>query len=205
MLEWKTIIASIVGATTISGAIIFLAKKMFEKGIETKFKEIENRQRLILEEASRRRGKLFDDQYDFLKKVLTVIYRTRNELREMLEKFNLIFKQYKHKTKNSSPNISFNKTGIEDILNNYILLDDLLKENRAIAPAHLFDLLHQLRNSIHHFHQSVAVLNSQSGPSTEEIDTWSNKILSFKKDFQDIDNMYIEITKSIHAWIGVEK
>ena len=159
MINCQTILTSTILSGTLISVILFAFKKTFEKGIETKFKEIENRQRLKLKEDKRREGKIFDDQGDLLKTILALPYRVRNGAKEIMNllsetdyKFQYI-KEFLH---------------IQD--GYHKSLENLLFENKAFIPDSLFGELHDLKHCINRFNSNLHLISNKKITAVEKID-----------------------------------
>lgn len=191
MIDWQTILTSVLLSSTIVSGFLFLFKKTFEKGIETKFKEIENRQRLNLEENKRRQGKVFDDQYELGKSILGLTYRVRNVYREIIDELN-----------ESDYNLLFIKDRFVSQNEYYKSLEILLLDNRAILPKVLFKELHDLKHCISYFSSSLHFLIS--GELSNNKEKVSQLITSCQETYDKIDDHYIVITGIIQSSLGVE-
>jgi hypothetical protein len=191
MINWQTILASVLFSSTIVSAVLFIFKKMLEKGIETKFKEIENRQRLNLEEAKRRQGKIFDDQYDLSKTIVALTYRVRNKAREIMNELN---------NPDFNPQLIGKKIKAQSNYHKY--LDKLLLDNRAILPDLLFNELHPLKNCINSFNSYFYFLANKERLEEE-------RIIEIKNEMQElytkIDEHYLVITGLVQSAIGLDK
>ena len=169
MINWQTILTSTLLSGTLISVILFLFKKSFEKGIETKFKEIENRQRLNLEEDKRREGKLFDDQYDLYKIMLALVYRLRNGARNIITQLN----KTDYKFQYLNPPLK-----IQDCYHKS--LETLLFENKAVLPEKFFGELHDLKHCVNSINSNLHyILNwgNHEVDKTEEVKETNLKIL----------------------------
>lgn len=183
---------SILLSSGIVSLIVFLLKKTLEKGIETKFKEIENKQRLDLEENKRREGKIFDDQYEISKSVIALTYRVRNGSRDIVDELN---------------KADYNLLFIDDqlkIQNDYFrALRDLMLDDRAVLPELLFKELHDLSHAINYFNSKLIRLARQKKSlSTHQIQDIINET---KEKFKQIDQHYLVMTGIVQSSLGVDR
>lgn len=190
-MNWQTILTSVLLSGSFVSLIIFLLKKTLEKGIETKFKEVENKQRLDLEENNRRQSKIFDDQYEICKSVTALTYRVRNGSRDIiteLEKgsYNLLFIEDRLKLQNEY----------------FKALKDLMLDNRAILPELVFKELHDLAHAIDYFNSNIRILARQN-KSLAGLEI--QKIISTTKElYRKIDDQYYAMTGIVQSSLGVQ-
>jgi len=162
--------------------IVFLFKKTIEKGIETRFKEIENKQR---------QSKIFDDQYEIYKSVIALTYRVRNGSRDIVDELD---------------KASYNLLFIEDLLklqNEYFkALRDLMLDNRAILPELVFKELHDLSHAIDYFNRNIMILARQNKDlAIQEIQII---ISSAKEKYKKIDDHYYAMTGIVQSVLGLK-
>src|SRR6266508_4464464 len=84
-MQWDTLITSIGGATVVLGALGYILKHSFERVLDAKLKESEERRKAEMAETARRQAALFDKQFGTLQTILELIYRARNVAREIVE------------------------------------------------------------------------------------------------------------------------
>lgn len=192
MINWQTILTSVLLSSTIVGLIVFLLKKTLEKGIETKFKEVENKQRINLEENKRREGKIFDDQYEICKSVIALTYRVRNGSRDIVDEL----------SKNDY-NLLFIDDRLKIQADYFRALRDLMLDNRAVLPELVFKELHDLSHSIDYFNSNLIRLSRQNkklnSQQVQEI------ITETKAKFQKIDQHYLVMTGIVQSSLGVDR
>jgi len=190
MTNLQTILTSIVLSSSVVGAILFLFKRTIETGIKTKFKEIENKQRLNLEEKKRRQGKLFDDQYEMGKSILALTYRVRNCSRDITDELNKV-----------DYSLQFVNQRFKIQNNYYESLETLLLDNRAILPEVLFNEVHELKHRISSINNRLYILLNEAKPLKEE--EMKNFIDKIKRDYAKIEEHYAVMTAIVQSSLGV--
>ncbi|NNV55032.1 hypothetical protein [Limnovirga soli] len=188
MINWQTILTSTLLSGTLVSVILYLFKKTFEKGVETKFKEIENRQRINLEEDKRRQGKLFDDQYELYKTLLELVYKLRNSARENMYQINKRDFKFQYLKPFLQKQHEYQKS-----------LETLLYQNKAILSESFFGELHDLKRCVNsislNFRLFAKLKNSEEG----EIDEIKSLI---SKDYNKLEQHYLIMTGVIQSAIG---
>ncbi len=191
MLNWQTILTSTLLSGTLISVILFVFKKTFEKGIETKFKEIENRQRLNLEEDKRRQGKIFDDQYDLLKTILALTYRVRNGAREIMNLLNKTDYKFQYTKEFLHIQDGYHKS-----------LETLLFDNKALLPDSLFGELHDLKHCINRFNSNLYLLANKEITAVDKIEAVKVHI---KDDYNKLEQHYLVMTGVVQSTIGLHE
>ncbi|MFI5160826.1 MAG: hypothetical protein ACHQHN_06090 [Sphingobacteriales bacterium] len=178
-----TILYSILSATGISALTAFTIKKTISRTIESRFNEIELKSKLQLEEIVRRQSKIFDDQYDSLKFVCSLIYRIRNSARDTLNEFtNPGSRHFREKQ-------------------NLRLLEDTLQEvmfkDRGVLPESIFTNLHDLLHAISAFSMNMQLLKMNN-----EVEKKEYSLNNARKSFDQIEKHYCDALALYHSMVG---
>ena len=190
MSQWETIITSVISSGLIASASIFVAKKTIEKGIETKFKQIENQHKIDIEENKRREAKLFDDRYELYKIITSLLYRVRNSHRDLAN-------ELESNEINQGVLDSISKTHDEYSK----LLDKLIFDNRVIFPDIFFNEIHDLNKNIAHSNQNLRrLLNNKYNIEEKGIIIKAIQVL-----YKKIENHYNVMLGIMQVEAGVKK
>lgn len=192
MINWQTILTSILCSGTITTLIILFFKKIIERGIDSKFNTLENKERLLFEEDGRRAGKIFDDQYEAYKAVIAIVYRIRNESRHIVGLLN--------ENEFNLEKIKVRKVILEEY---YKVLHRLRYDNRVILGDVFWNEFHSLQNPINFIINFLEIF-IQEGSSTnrEEIEELIKRI---KHHNSDIDEHYLRITEIAQTILQIGK
>lgn len=138
-MGWQAIAISILTSLISSGAIAagvgYILKKSFERAIDYRFEKLLEEHRANIQEDTRRKAMLFDEQYETLKQAVALAYRLRNSTRDLVEMFS---------SDEVSERMALRK--IEEIEQDMHAIRELLYNKRLILPPLLFQLIHDIYN-----------------------------------------------------------
>lgn len=126
-MDFETIAASVLASSVVAASLGYALKTGFENLLE--------RQMERLKEELRREGKLHDDQYLAYTELVEVLYRIRNELRDMA--------QSDRRWQELS-----NGKQIRKLERHHEQLRDALFRRRAILPDHIFGIVHEINTPV---------------------------------------------------------
>lgn len=183
MLDWTTILTSVLGSATIVSAIMYIFKKTFDKTIDYKFTEAESRTKAQVEELKRRQSILFDKMFEVEKNLLSEIYESRNLIKYELIK--LIEEKNFHKADELIIKINIKEK----------IISDILIRERIIIDEIIFAMSHEFKHALFKLKMYVEKQKSNSILDTSELR--EIKVLTSK-----IDSIYEKITITIKKHYG---
>ncbi len=179
----------------ITAAIVYVMQKGFDRALEIRVGKILEVHKQAIQEQTRRKAALYDEQADYLKKAINVTYRIRNQVRRVTTA-----------CKEHDPASLDSLKQDRDILKH---LDDelqtLMYEARAVLPHFLFQQVHSLSRVLGGVSTSIEnyITEVSKPPPREEVHTQFVAYLSER--YEATEKLYIEMTESIHSYLRVEE
>lgn len=185
-MDWQTIFASITASSAITAAIAYTLKKSFDHTLDLRFEKLKDQNKALINEEIRRRGFLYDKQFDALKKSLSLAYRLRNTIREAIT----------HVESRDRKQISRHCTELSSLIEE---IRKNMSDERVTLPDFLFREIHWLKNLTVDVYQQLKALSvRQSSRKREELA--SEKI---KYSYAEVDNAYCSLAHEIQEYLGV--
>lgn len=186
-MDWQTIVTSITGSSMITAGICYVLKKSFDRTLDIKFEQIKEQNKAVVLEEMRRRASLYDKQYETLKSSLSLVYRLRNVVRELLS--SLKAGDTREVTSLSKKLDSFQ-----------VSLEQTLFADRAILAPFFFDSLHALRGEIVNARDLIHQMEKRRHEKQALI---GDKLRPLEITYEHIDKIYLYLTTEIQAYLGV--
>ena len=82
-MDLQTLTTALLGSGVGAGAVVFLAKRLFERSFDAKIKLIEEKALQSIREQSRRQAAIYDEQFQALRTAMSLVYRARNSARDL--------------------------------------------------------------------------------------------------------------------------
>jgi hypothetical protein len=173
-MDWKLILGSATTTGILLAIAAYVMKHTFEKILDTRLKEIEERHKASIAENIRRSGMVFDQQLTALKQAVELIYATRNMARAAAQG------ELSHKGLDRAH---------DALLSNYRRVEQLLFSERAILPATIFRELHALK------HLSFQLCSVLERPDKYDLDPVTL--------YARIDKSFNEILRNVQSHFNV--
>lgn len=182
-------------SATVASAIAYALKKSFDRTIDLAFERLKEANKMQIQEASRRGAFVYDRQFETLKTVLSLTYRLRNVMREVL-----------------SLNDTNDPKKVRELINRFEGycdgLTELLYEERAILPEKQLVSLHDFKSAIHSLHSFRDMIQEvQEMDSSDSVD--ENEVRKFKSFAQEqydrADRLFEKLDKAVHNKLGIEE
>lgn len=200
-MDWNNIAINIFSTTAIVSALGFVLKKSFEKLLDNRLKQAQEEHKAELAESQRRQAEIFNKRFDALKIAVSLVYRARNAARELSENASIIDDQ-------RNPRHNRGRDRFKSIRAYHDAIEELLFEERSIMPAAAFKMLHDQKQSIHHFmsSQERASRIRRKGIKSKEEDAVFNRMAhkDIKEAFESLDKGYQEFVRVSQESMGLE-
>lgn len=181
-MDIQQLLVSLGAPAVVTGVIAYLLKNSIEKVIDSRFKLLEERNKLFLAENTKKQAELHDKRTDLYRTLLTLIYRARNATKEALDL--------------PAPLTPDETRKVTSKLRVYhSALTELLYEERAFLPDDFFGLAHDLKAAVSEFISRLEYRARRANPS--DIETQQH----FEVRFRFIDKLYQALVDRVHHHI----
>lgn len=194
-MDWQviltTVVTSLLSSSVIAAGIIYVVKKSFDRAIDYRFEKLLEESRLHVQELTRRRATIYDKQMDVLQEILSLTYRLRNATRYFSQQLESNTSESDNQVHEAARKFTAYQSA----------LSELLYDERAFLPPHLFSLVHSLNKKAGLLRVRVeALLKKRRSGSKDE---WQELYTVASHSFQDIDDLYETLVSTIQEEIGL--
>ena len=185
-MQWDVVLGAIGGVGAIIIAVTLFLKHGFERLLDLKLKEAENRNKILLTELTRRQAALFDLQLSPLSSLLSHLYRLRNIAREFKDA-----KTPSHQLELAERT----KRCANDV-------QSLLVDYRAVLPSAVFSVAHSAKGSARMISETLIAEKVDfhtEGKHTHLIDRDA-----LQAYLEDIEELYDSLTKLVHEHLDLK-
>lgn len=187
-----TIIATVLGSGVGAGIIGYLIKRSYEHALDIRIERIKEETKSAIVEQARRQSRIYDEQYEVLKLLLSLTYRLKNALQYLV-------------TNTFSRTLNHNLTETRETFRRFQAYHDglveLMYEERAILPDPLFEIAHEFKGSTtvlrHHLDKILASSSKESEKKLKS--TYEHSTLEYKS----LERGYEKLVTEIQGIIGV--
>ncbi len=176
-MQWDTLITSIGGASAVLGVVGYVLKRSFERVLDAKLKESEERHKVLLAETVRRQAALYDQQFGALKTILALIYRARNAARGI------------HQSDGKPDREVFRRLHFY-----HSSMEEMLFEQRAILPEDVFDVAHRTKHQVHELLAHVEHLRRRPDAAPKYTEY-------LREMYEALDTSYQHLVSAVQAHI----
>jgi signal transduction histidine kinase len=191
-MDWQTVVASIASSGIVASGIGYMLKKTFDRTLELHFERISDQNKALIQEGMRRYAFIYDKQYEVLKLILSLTYRLRNLVRELSERVENMNQRENHELYERFQ--GYNNALVE-----------LLYEERAILPASIFRIAHELKTVLGGINSNLSFIDRRrhTGRITDE---WLQaKYRDVRTDYKLIDGQYNQLVGQVQDAIGINE
>lgn len=188
------VVASLLSVGMITAGIVYVMQKAFDRALEVRVGKILEDHKQNVQEETRRKAAIFDQQFEYLTQALTVTYRIRNELRSLTWSMDP-----KHTTRDTRPI----KSILADLETYRQELREFLFVARAVLPARIFYDTHTLSGKLMEVVGDVEqYLHELKKPDRDEAMLHHIKS-DVQRIYEVVDAIYVEITARVQSFLGV--
>lgn len=183
-MDWKTVIISIAGSGVVVGVVAYVFKKAIEKAIATHFEVLKERDKQKLQEETRRSGIIFNRQFEVLSTVLSLVYRSRNAIRDVIS------------APTELPEMEMRDL-LDRVTNYSQAIVNLLYEERSILPESMFKLAHEMGQPLRAIVMNIKTLIREPQDRKENIEK------NLRHSYERVDLLYTLLTSEIHKYLKI--
>lgn len=184
-MDWHTIFASVTTSGVIATFIGYAIKKSFDRSVDLKFEQLKEQQKALINEEIRKRSLLYDQQFHALKHSLSLVYRLRNTVREIII----------HVEDRDQRGIYQKR---DQLISSIEEIQEVIYDERATLPESLFMAIHNLKYLALELDQNfLDLLSSQKKVKHKE------QVEKIKGAYKDIDELYSFLSQKIQDYLGV--
>ena len=186
-IDWSNIVSTTLIAAAVAGAIGYALKKSFERILDARIKQAEEKNKAAITEITRRKAAIYDQQVSTLKTATSLVYRSRNTARSVKETAILGGKPEKD-------------SDIKTLQAQYAAIRELLYLDVAILPEEIFKALHRQGHNLHDF---AAALEPIAKIRSKNVEPSEQEKLLVEEKFLLLDNDYQQLVSLVHRHLGV--
>lgn len=194
-MDWTTLMASIVSSATVAGLVSFILKRAIQNSLDLHYKKQVRAFDAALALKTDRAKFVTNKQMELYQTTLTLVYRIRNECRDLLEE-----------ARKGQPTMPIRRPWFEG----GSVISPLLYDNRAMFHEQVFMPLHDLKSVLQLFDHTYAtayheVTSPRPGKSAEEIERHlQDNLKRLEQYYEAIDNAYKDLTVFIQDFLGID-
>lgn len=143
---------------------------------------------ISMDEQVRRQAMLYEKQFEACKTALSLIYRARNAARQLKE----------------SGGFYLPDNPVRMMKSYYNAIQELLFEERAILPRHLFQRVHQIKGRIEAFVGFVSFYQEECKAGRRDNNEVLDILMHMKTTYQSLEEGHEQLVAEIQSFIGVE-
>lgn len=186
-IDWSNIISATSIAAAIASAIGYALKKSFERILDARLKQAEEKSKAAISELTRRKAAIYDQQVSTLKTATSLVYRSRNTARTVKETA-------------IAGGIQDKNADIKTLLAQHAAIRELLYLDVAILPEEIFKSLHRLG---HNLQDCAAALEPFGKRRAKNTDPTGDEKRLVEEKFILLDTDYQQLVSLVHRHLGV--
>ena len=191
-IDVQTIATAAGTALVTSGLVLFVAKQILERLIDSKFKRADEAYRAVLEERTRREAELYDRQVQELDALATSAYEIRDAARVLSTKVD----------RESLINAE------QQLLRIVRVFEGHLRSARPVLPKLLFESAHEVRPVLSNIMTNVELLKLETSPEQVHryrrrledsiliVDAVFRGIMDLTREFRRVDD-HVSLRKNV--------
>jgi hypothetical protein len=173
-MDIQQILVSLGGPAIVTGAIAYALKHSFEKLLDTRIAQLEERNKAFIAENIKRQAQLFDKRSEIYRTIVALAYRSRNAARDALAP---------PKDSSRRPNDVL----LSRLESYHQILAELLYDERAVLPSEFFDFAHEMKSTMAKLHYLLEYRSRRSEPLDSRKEEDLNQTISY------IDSLYQQL------------
>lgn len=183
------VVTSLLSSSLITAGIVFILKKSLDRLIDLRYEKILEETRSHIQEATRRRSALFDQQAKAYQDCIAHIHRLRRLARSVQEMTAQEIKGSKRKEFNNS---------IDQFKQAYSSFENFISENRVLLSLKHAQTQHEFRNvyaSIMGYHSLINKLDDDHNQIEQLVST-------LKSSISRLDEQYLSLLEDAQVFLG---
>ncbi len=189
MFDPQILLTTVLGSGAVVAAAGYVLRKYFDRILDIRMSTLQEQNKAILTEMSRRRAAVYDQLFDVLRTSASLVYRARNCARDISAHPAHIDRKH-------------SRERLEGLKAYHTAIEELLYEQRALLPDSIFRNLHEMKTSLSAFILHVERYRRTKKSEGEQ----SEKSLEIQRDilscFQQLDTQYAVLAEIIQKHIS---
>lgn len=186
---FTAVITSILSSSLITAGIVFLVKKSLDRMIDLRYEKILEETKAQIQETTRRKSALYDQQAKAYQTCIAHIHRLRRLARSIQE---LSAQEIKGARRKEFDNLFL------DFKQNFAEFENFVSENRVLLQVRYAETQHDLRSLI----GNITGYQSWIGKLNDNHDTLDQMITALKNSLSRLDEHYFLLLEDAQAFLG---